>query len=87
MMVESSTLHIYQAGFCLFLLHCLQLVLYYCNQTQNQSMLTANMTFAYGRLKGKIIQISLAWNKKEKYCEWFLQAYSLLNWFFSSILP
>lgn len=31
-MVESSTLHIYQAGFCLFLLHCLQLVLYYCNQ-------------------------------------------------------
>lgn len=43
---------------------------------------TANMTFDHGRLKGKIIQISLEWNNEDKYCEWGLQSHSLLNWFF-----
>lgn len=39
MKIMVETLHIYQAGFSLFLLHWLQLVLYYCNQAHNQPML------------------------------------------------
>lgn len=44
------------------------------------------MTFGHGRLKGKITQIRLEWNKEDKYCEWGLQSHALLNCLFSFAL-